>query len=239
MFPEYILDKLYSASLLKRESLINSEPVVKTLSLVLVLIACIVFSDPILFIPLLLFPLGCVVLRRDLALFIEALKAPLPIASLIILVTGLFIPWTTSGFMYLIVLFMRIVLMASSILVFIATTNPIHIAYVLEKLRMPKWLVLSTIILWRLIPLVLAISSESCVVTKLKGDKLWRSLIASSAASLLRAVNLMETLYIRGAGLREFSLKPLIQDAEEKATLYYGIVVVAVSASIMIAFLCY
>ncbi len=238
MLVKFVLDRLYAASLPKKSSIDRCNPIVKLVVLIEVIIVAILSKNPILLIVLLFYPMAILVTRRDYMLFLESIKAPLPIALIIIGVSAIFVPWSIDGFIYLTTLFLRIIVVASSILVFISSTNPVHVAFILEKLRLPKWLVLSFVLIWRLIPVTLLVSSEAYAVTRLKGDKPWRALLAASAVSLLRAIYTMETLYVYGAGIKEFTLKPILGKSSKFDTgVYIVIGVIILFATISIFYL--
>lgn len=219
----FILSELYASTIVRRGSMDNANVIVKTVSLISCIILSIIHNNPITVATCFMFPILVSILTRDPRLLIHSLKAPLIPATIIFLITLMFSPWDFMGLLGALTVFMRIMVIASCMLTYIASTNPFNIVYLCEKLKLPLWLRLSLILLWRVIPLTLLTANESYIVSRLKGDPIWRGLVSSTAVSMVRAANMVESLYVHGAGLRDFTVKPLIGVVRLRDTIYYAL----------------
>ena len=219
----FIYRELSISTIVSRKSIDSVNVFIKSTILLTVIIASIIYNNPLQQLVLLLYPLCSIILSRDYRLYIHSLKAPLIPAML---VSSLYLVFSRLEYADILAAFnigLRIIVIASSILVYIATTNPIHLAYLFEKLRLLKWAPLSTILTWRLIPYTMRVADEAYVVSRLKGDSLWRSLVSTTATLLVRADNLVQTLYFytTESSVGDYTLKPLVSNWSRVNTIAY------------------
>lgn len=152
---------------------------------------------------LMLFPLAVSALDQDLRILYYAVRAPLIPLLIVSLLTAALHPagfFAPGSVMYAAVLGLRLLAIASSLIVTMNVTHPQQVSSILSSLKAPQWLVEAVESTWRLIPVTLRDADEALASARLKGLKPWAALTPLTAAALLRARSMAESLYVRGAG---------------------------------------
>ncbi len=206
----YIFREINISTIVKKTSIDRVNILVKIIVTTFIIILSIVSNKLSSQLILLLYPLLMSLLSRDKSLYIHAIKAPLIPAVLVTIITILFSKLTIIDIINALTLGARILVIASTISVFIASTSPFDLAYFLEKLRTPKWIILSIIMIWNIIPRSMKIADEAYTVSHLKKEPLWRSLISTIAVTLAKSHSQVEALYLAmTTEIKNVSFKPL------------------------------
>ncbi|MDK2384736.1 MAG: energy-coupling factor transporter transmembrane component T, partial [Candidatus Korarchaeota archaeon] len=111
-------------------------------------------------------------LTDDPAALVYSLKAPLVPAAMVGVLTALLSsagPLSIEALVEGAELAMRLLLMASLLALYMATTHPQRLVALLSAAGMPLWLTEAVEIAWRLIPLTLRDTDEALVAMRLKG----------------------------------------------------------------------
>ncbi|MBM1154805.1 hypothetical protein DRN94_002890 [archaeon] len=230
----FLVREVAASSVVRWESLDRVPATVKIIGVVAVVGIAVWARSPLTLLALLSYPLITAFIARDLEAYLHALKAPLLPVLAIGGLSLLFSRLTIADVVAAVAVMLRIYALATTLLVFIATTHPLQLARFLERFHAPCWLLLSTILTWRLIPHTLRAADEAYAVARLKGDPLWRGLVATASTTLLRANSQVEALYIYGTGLSRLTLQPIVPSANRRNTLLH---VIAVACSIVVCVL--
>ncbi len=213
----YLFREIYSSTISWNRSFDRVNVFAKITYTVLMITLAVIIDNILALAPLLLYALTISAITRDTGIAIHSYKAPAIPVIMVSLLTLLF----TGDPYQSILIGLRIMVVASAILSFFSSTDPMHLSYLLERLHLPKWIILSTLLVWRLIPLSMRILDEAYGIARLKGDPLWRSLVAATATLYLRSNSMVETLYIYGIEIEELSLKPIVRSYSGVSTAIY------------------
>ena len=206
----YIFREINISTTVKKDSIDKVNVLVKIIVTTFIIILSIVSNKLSSQLILLLYPLLMSLLSRDKSLYIHSIKAPLIPAVLVTAITLLFSKLTVADIINALTLGIRILVIAATISVFIASTSPFDLAYFLEKLHVPKWIALSIIMIWNIIPRSMKIADEAYTVSHLKKEPLWRSLISTIAVTLAKSHSQVEALYLAmTAEIKNVSFRPL------------------------------
>ncbi len=218
---KFMYRELYVSSLVSRDSIDNVNVFIKTIYTIAAIVVALAINNVYVEALLLLYPLSSILIIRSYRVYYHSVRAALAPAFIVSMIILVFSRLDYSSVLYSLTVFLRIVVIASTVLIYMSTTNPFHLAYLVEKIGFPRWIVISIILVWRLIPSSIEIASESYSVALLKKDSLWRMLVSSTITLFGRAEGFLQTLYMVLGGSREYSLKPLVSRWSRGNTLFY------------------
>lgn len=216
---KFLFREIYSSTISWSKSFDRVHIIIKISYLLLIILLASTISKIASMAFLLFHTIIVSIIARDYEIAIHSYKAPIIPMLVISVLTLLF----TGNYLLSLIVGLRILVIASAILSFFASTDPIYLSYMLEKLHFPKWMILSILLTWRLIPLSMKILDESYSIAKLKGDPLWRSLVSTTATLYIKSGCLVEALYIYGTEIEKVSLKPLVKKYSIQNTILYTI----------------
>lgn len=200
-----LLNWLYAATLyVERDSPARrAHGAAKLASALLVFVAALASDSPVQLALLMVFPALVSAMDRDPRMLYYAVRAPLIPLLAVSLLTAALHPagfFTPASLKYAVVLGLRLLVIASTLIVTMNVTHPHQLSSILSVLRAPLWLVEALESTWRLVPVTLRDADEALASARLKGLRPWAALTPLTAAALLRARSMAESLYIRGAG---------------------------------------
>jgi len=216
---KFLFREIYSSTISWNRSFDRVHIFIKISYLIIIILLAAIINDVIPMAFLLVYAIIISIITRDHEIAIHSYKAPILPLLMISLLTLLF----TGNYFLSLLIGLRILAIASTILSFFASTDPIYLSYIFEKLHLPKWTIISTLLTWRLIPMSMKILDESYSIAKLKGDPLWRSLVSATATLYIKSGHLVEALYIYGTEIEKASLRPLVKKYNIQNTILYSI----------------
>jgi len=216
---KFIFREIYSSTISWSRSFDGVHIFIKISCLAIIIFLAAIINNILPMAFLLIYAIIISIITRDYEIAIHSYKAPILPLLMISLLTLLF----TGNYYLSILIGLRILAIASAILSFFASTDPMYLSYVFEKLHLPRWVMISTLLIWRLIPMSMKILDESYSIAKLKGDPLWRSLVSATATLYIKSSHLVEALYIYGTEIEKASLRPLVKKYSIRNTVLYTI----------------
>ncbi len=222
----FMLREIYSSTITRSRGGDRVNIIVKSIVLIAILVLASIYSGYLELLVLMMYPIMLCTLSRDLDLLLHSLKAPIIPILLVSALTYIF----TADIFSAITIGLRILVFASSILTYFSTTDPISLSYTMELLKLPRWIIVSTLLIWRLIPLSMRIVDESYSIARLKGDSIWRGLVAATATLYIKASGMTEALYMKSSYIEGFTLRPMVPEYSSRRTVAYTLASVAIIA---------